>query len=175
MATRAKDSDYNNKPGEELKKGTFNPVQLRYDLSIVEPFITTFSQDYSVQLQAPVSGDEMFLPVRNANCIGSASCIWPLGDLFDYLRNNTFVDTDGQSLCYYCINCFKNSTISNKRLFNRLYLDKELSLYIGQARQHYALNCPEDKEFKLFKKGTIKFTRTGTVEYWFKRRMPTGW
>jgi len=158
-----------------LKKGTFNPLQLRYELSVAEAFTPIFTNDYSVQLQAPVSGDEMFLPVRNSSCIGSASCIWPLSDLFDYLRNNTFVDLDGQSLCYYCINCFKNGSMSNKRNFNRLYLDKELSLYIAQARQHYSTVNPQDKELKLFKKGTIKFSRTGTIEYWFRKRTNGGW
>jgi|JI9StandDraft_1071089.scaffolds.fasta_scaffold649507_1 NAD-dependent dihydropyrimidine dehydrogenase PreA subunit len=133
---QAKDSHYNNRPGEELKKGTFDPNKLRYELSIVDTNMAMFSGDYSVQLQAPVSGDEMFLPVRNRSCVGSASCIWPLNDLFDYLKNNTFVDTDGE-LCYYCINCFKNGGMSNKRSFSKLYLDKELSLYIAQARQHY--------------------------------------
>lgn len=40
-------------------------------------------------------------------------------------------------------------------------------MYVVQARKLYARIFPEDKDLKFFKKGAIKFTRTGTVEYWF--------
>lgn len=158
-----------------LKKGEFNPNQLRYELSVAESSNSILTVDYSISLQAPVSMDEMTLPIRNVHCTGLTNCVWSLDDLFEYLKTNTFVDTDGQTLCYYCINCYKNSTQSNKRYLSKLYLDKELSLYIAQARLFYSKTVPEDKAFKLFKKGTIKYNRTGTIEYCYKKRMLNGW
>lgn len=50
-------------------------------------------------------------------------------------------------------------------------MDRQFTLYIQQAKEFYRQTCPEDKEMKIFKHGTVKVNQNGVVEFWYKKKV----
>lgn len=162
----ATDCPFNNnsKVTRVKAKGGYDKNQVKYDLCVTAKPPARLNDEKSeaiVSLQTNLTDSELAFPVRNLYCPQKVDCLWSLDELFQYLDSNLFVDTDGKTLCYYCVGCQKEVFKENCRYLRDLYLDKELFMYITQAKKHFQAESEPKKE--VFKKGFIRIHKVGLV------------